>query len=209
MSIKDKKGMKQFMPKIIDYDEKRLKIASDAIEVFARNGYYKTNLKDIAKATGMGRTSLYKYYRNKDEIYYYIVKRAYAFFEEQVERVLNLELSNLERLERLIEYLVKNLEGSAISNRFLDFWMVIHRKDQELEDELFKLSDQMLVSFELLIKKAKDAGEISESVNGKALASILLAVVESLTILMDKETSTADEYLDTMHALLEGIKERG
>ncbi len=197
------------MPKIIDYDEKRLKIASDAIEVFARNGYYKTNLKDIAKATGMGRTSLYKYYRNKDEIYYYIVKRAYAFFEEQVERVLNLELSNLERLERLIEYLVKNLEGSAISNRFLDFWMVIHRKDQELEDELFKLSDQMLVSFELLIKKAKDAGEISESVNGKALASILLAVVESLTILMDKETSTADEYLDTMHALLEGIKERG
>lgn len=197
------------MPKIIDYDEKRLEIASDAIEVFARNGYYKTNLKDIAKATGMGRTSLYKYFRNKDEIYYYIVKRAYAFFEEQIDRVLNLELSNLDRLERLIEYLVKNLEGSAVSNRFLDFWMVIHRKDQELEDELFKLSDQMLISFELLIKKAKEAGEISESINEKALASILLAVVESLTILMDEETSTADEYLDTMHTLLEGIKERG
>lgn len=197
------------MPKIIDYDEKRLEIASDAIEVFARNGYYKTNLKDIAKATGMGRTSLYKYFRNKDEIYYYIVKRAYAFFEEQIDRVLNLELSNLDRLERLIEYLVKNLEGSAVSNRFLDFWMVIHRKDQELEDELFKLSDQMLISFELLIRKAKEAGEISKSINEKALASIILAVVESLTILMDEETSTADEYLDTMHTLLEGIKERG
>jgi AcrR family transcriptional regulator len=201
--------MRQFMPKIIDYEEKRLEIASDAIEVFAKKGYYQTNLKDIAKATGMGRTSLYKYFRNKDEIYYYIVKRAYVFFEEQVDRVLALDLPNLDRLERLLEYLVKNLDESIVSNRFLDFWMVIHRTDQELEDEIFRLSDQILNRVEMLLKRAKDAGEILPSINGKALASMLLAVVESLAILMGDETPTIDEYLETMHILLNGIKRKG
>ncbi len=197
------------MPKIIDYEEKRLEIASDAIEIFAKKGYYQTNLKDIAKATGMGRTSLYKYFRNKDEIYYYIVKRAYVFFEEQVDRVLALDLPNLDRLERLLEYLVKNLDESIVSNRFLDFWMVIHRTDQELEDEIFRLSDQILNRVEMLLKRAKDAGEILPSINGKALASMLLAVVESLAILMGDETPTIDEYLETMHILLNGIKRKG
>lgn len=197
------------MPKIVDYEEKRLEIASDAIEAFAKNGYYQTNLKDIAKATGMGRTSLYKYFRNKDEIYYYIVKRAYGYFEEQVDRVLALDLSNLDRVEYLLEYLVKNFSENALSNRFLDFWRVIHRTDQKLEGEIFRLSDQILRNIETLLKKAKDAGEILESINEKALASILLAIVESLAILLDDETPTIDEYLETTHALLNGIKRKG
>lgn len=197
------------MPKIVDYEEKRLEIASDAIEAFAKKGYYQTNLKDIAKATGMGRTSLYKYFRNKDEIYYYIVKRAYGYFEEQVDRVLALDLTNLDRVEYLLEYLVKNFSESVLSNRFLDFWMVIHRNDQKLEGEIFRLSDQILKNIETLLMKAKDAGEILESINEKALASILLAVVESLAMLLDDETPTIDEYLETTHALLNGIKRKG
>jgi AcrR family transcriptional regulator len=197
------------MPKIVDYEEKRLEIASDAIEAFAKNGYYQTNLKDIAKATGMGRTFLYKYFRNKDEIYYYIVKRAYGYFEEQVDRVLNLDLSNLDRVEYLLEYLVKNFSESVLSNRFLDFWRVIHRTDQKLEGEIFRLSDQILKNIETLLKKAKDAGEILECVNEKALASILLAVVESLAVLLDDETPTIDEYLETTHTLLNGIRRKG
>lgn len=197
------------MPKIIDYDEKRLEIASDAIEVFSKKGYYNTNLKDIAKATDMGRTSLYKYFRNKDEIYYYIVKRAYRFYMNQVDRVMELELSNLERIECLVEYLVKHLDQNIVSNRFLDFWMIIHKKDRELEGELFKMSDQMMESFEMLLDKAKAEGEILQTIQVKALASILWAVVESLTILKDDDTPTTDEYLETMHTLLDGIKERG
>lgn len=104
------------MPKIIDYDEKRLEIASDAIEVFSQKGYYNTNLKDIAKAAGMGRTSLYKYFRNKDEIYYYIVKRAYRCYNERVEHVQQLKMSNLERIEHLVDYLVKHLDENIVSN---------------------------------------------------------------------------------------------
>lgn len=87
--------------------------------------------------------------------------------------------------------------------------MIIHRKDRDLEDELFRLSEQMMESFQRLLKQAKDAGEIVKTINEKALASILWAVVESLTILKDDDSPTTDEYLETMHTLLNGIKERG
>jgi AcrR family transcriptional regulator len=196
------------MPKIIDYGKKRLEIATDAMAVFAKKGYYKTNLKDIAQAAGMGRSSLYKYFKNKDEIYYYIIKRAYDSFEDQVDALMAMEMSNMDRLEALAAYLAETLKNTTISNRFVEFWMVIHSKDKELEDQIFKLSDQITDRFEMLIKGAKDTGEILAEINEKALASIMLAAIESLTFLREEDLSD-EAYLSTMHPLVNGIKERG
>jgi len=40
-----------------------------ALDRFAQHGYAKTTMSDIAEAAGLSRTSLYKHYRAKDEIF--------------------------------------------------------------------------------------------------------------------------------------------
>lgn len=62
------------MPKKIDHEERKIKILNTALKVFAREGYRDSNLSLIAEECGLSRPTLYQYFSDKDEIYYYAVK---------------------------------------------------------------------------------------------------------------------------------------
>jgi AcrR family transcriptional regulator len=53
---------------LMDPDNKTL-ILQSAREVFKKYGFRKTTLEDIASATGRGKSSLYYYFRNKEDIF--------------------------------------------------------------------------------------------------------------------------------------------
>jgi len=52
---------------------KRKSIIQEAKNCFARFGYEKTTLDDIGKRVGMNKSSLYYYFKNKEEIYTEVV----------------------------------------------------------------------------------------------------------------------------------------
>ncbi len=66
--------MVQGMPKKIDHDERKEKILQTALKVFAREGYRDSNLSLIAQECGISRPTIYQYFKDKEEIYYYAVK---------------------------------------------------------------------------------------------------------------------------------------
>jgi AcrR family transcriptional regulator len=49
-------------------ETRRLQIATGASKLFIKKGYFKTNMRDISKATGITIGSLYDYIKTKDEI---------------------------------------------------------------------------------------------------------------------------------------------
>ncbi len=62
------------MPKKIDHAERKEKILQTALRVFAREGYRDSNLSLIAQECGISRPTIYQYFKDKEEIYYYAVK---------------------------------------------------------------------------------------------------------------------------------------
>ena len=62
------------MPKKIDHEERKVIILKKALEIFARDGYRDSNLSSIAEECGLSRPTLYQYFKDKKEIYYYAVK---------------------------------------------------------------------------------------------------------------------------------------
>lgn len=56
------------MARIIDKEEKRLEIASAAIESFARKGIAQTSIDEIAKSAGVAKGTVYLYFKTKEEI---------------------------------------------------------------------------------------------------------------------------------------------
>ena len=62
------------MPKKIDHEERKEKILQTALKVFAREGYRDSNLSLIAQECGISRPTIYQYFKDKEEIYYYAVK---------------------------------------------------------------------------------------------------------------------------------------
>jgi len=56
------------MKNIILHKDAKEKIIKAAQELFARYGFKKTTLDDIAKAAGMTKSALYYYFKNRDDI---------------------------------------------------------------------------------------------------------------------------------------------
>lgn len=49
------------------------KIVIVAKEIFLREGFIKTSMRDIAKGSGIGVSNMYNYFKSKDELFKYIV----------------------------------------------------------------------------------------------------------------------------------------
>lgn len=62
------------MPKKVDHEDRKNTILYTALQVFAEEGYRDSNLSLIAERCGLSRPTLYQYFKNKEEIYYYAVK---------------------------------------------------------------------------------------------------------------------------------------
>lgn len=69
------------------------RILDAASELFQTKGYQGTDMREIARAIGLARNSLYRYYTNKDHILLACVQRDMAPFLEQV-RALEVEITD-------------------------------------------------------------------------------------------------------------------
>ena len=54
---------------VMNNDAKRRRLVVVAQDVFARHGYRRVNMKDIASAAGISRPGLYLYFKTKEEIF--------------------------------------------------------------------------------------------------------------------------------------------
>ncbi len=55
--------------------DNRARLLHAAADLFASQGYHATGMKDLEQATGMGRSSLYHYFSNKEELLFEITTR--------------------------------------------------------------------------------------------------------------------------------------
>lgn len=63
-------------------------ILQAAQEIFARHGYKKTTIEDIADRLGMVKSSLYYYYRNKQELFIAVLEHETGLFFSQARELL-------------------------------------------------------------------------------------------------------------------------
>lgn len=82
--------------------DKQIKILSAAISEFATHGYTNSSTNSIVKNCGISKGSLFKYFDNKEELYFYILDTVTAEFAESIgAQAVNL---SHELFERIIEY---------------------------------------------------------------------------------------------------------
>lgn len=195
------------MPKIVDVEQKKLDIADKSIAVFADKGYYNTNLSDIAKACSMGRTTLYQYFKNKDEIYMYILELGMSFFQLRFDELKkDNSLSNIDKLKELTSYLLVNLEGQRVAKGFVDFWLMVRHNNSSVEEKLFKLSQSLENAFKEILDNAVKDGEIIK-VDTASMSSLIIGALESLTM---QDIVYGDVHYEklykSMNILIDGLK---
>jgi AcrR family transcriptional regulator len=158
-------------------DEVKEKIGKGAMQCFVRFGLDKTTLDDIAKTVGLNKTSLYYYYKSKEDIFIEVaMKEGYDFIESLQQKTLKkkgIENQITFYMITRFNYYKNVLNMNRVS---IDTLNKILPKFFELYDQMTKQEKEFLSQ---LIKKAIEENEISKT-NEVKIASILINVSDAL-----------------------------
>jgi AcrR family transcriptional regulator len=87
----------------------KMKIIEVAIELFSKRGYSGASIRDITKEVGIKESSLYKHFKNKDEI----LETIYVNFRKETDKLL----PPMEYIDRIVELMsLKEFLGKGMEN---------------------------------------------------------------------------------------------
>ena len=197
------------MPKKIDHEERKVTILSTALEVFAKEGYHDSNLSLIAEAAGISRPTVYQYFHNKDEIYYYAVKlitgKLFAKYSaiawgndggDEIDR-MNLILSDI------IDTAVENEQ--ALMN-LMDVMVSAKREGVDFADVIHHRTAKLSILFKRLLRQAIDNSHIRKiDIDSTAEAIFNLAELECFQVAFFKAFNKKEAMI-MIGSYLEGLR---
>ncbi|WP_077623464.1 TetR/AcrR family transcriptional regulator [Sediminibacillus massiliensis] len=84
-------------------NQKKEKIITTAIELFAEKGFYTTSIQEIARKSDVSKGAFYLHFHSKDELLLEIFKYYYSLMNEKINRAHDATLSTRENFIRQIE----------------------------------------------------------------------------------------------------------
>jgi len=199
--------------KVVNKKEKKDKIIGAAIQVFAKKGFAKTTINDIANAAGIGKGTVYEYFSNKEEI----INQSYRYFMRAVEfdfqEILIREITGKEKLIRILEGFAQlmNSETMGLVELMLDFWAEgIKNKNSKgiLVEEMNKFYHSYREILADVIIEGMGDGSFKKNINPRSVASMIIGTLDGVFVqwILDKNTIDYEEMVRTViFTVLNGI----
>lgn len=98
------------MPRGIPISEKmrhrvRHRIFKVAAQLFIKQGFHETSMRQVAEAVGMGKSTLYDYFPSKEEILLYFVEQEMETAHQDAVRITAQDLPASEKLRHILQSL--------------------------------------------------------------------------------------------------------
>ena len=184
-------------------EKRRLEIFHRVVKVFLKKGFYETSMREIADAAGLGKSTLYDYFKTKDEILIY-------FFEDQLRNMTQeaqrIALQNLSADKRLREIMEKYLE-SLLKNKNL--FLKLMQESRRLKLKSQKQVQAKRYAYQDLIRALIDEGireGVFRKVNSLLAARLLISSISS-AVYGSRSTGTPQKMLqEIMDIFFKGIE---
>ena len=202
-------------PKVVDKEAKKKQIITAAIHVFARNGVTKTRMVQIAEAAGIGKGTIYEYFRSKEEIFSSAFNTMFAEMEKRLQQIIASDIGPLEKLRQLIYTSIDfyGHEASDFSAIMMDFWAEgIRTKNEEILHaiNLKQIYRDFRQLISLIVKDGIKQG-VFKKTDPTAFAAITMAAMDGifLQIIMEPEIIDHNKIKKVFEdTLLAGLSER-
>ncbi len=174
-------------------EEKRRLIQKAALAAFTRKGYHRTTMKDIAEEAGIGKSTIYEYFHNKEELFLSLFDYAGSQFLENLKEAVKDIKDPLMALREAIE-------ASTQSYReWKEFLRLIILFISETTDEKADRTQKLTVKLKnfyvalnrelsTIIEKGIKEGAFRDA-NPSDLAAFLIALIDGLSFrwLVDRQ----------------------
>jgi len=170
-------------PKLIDKTEKKTQIIEAAMMVFAKNGFHNTKMIDIADYAGIGKGTIYEYFRSKEEIFH----ESYLYSMKKMKAQAEIKLHHLtdptEKLIGIIESFFDSFEAFHDSIYIMfDFWAEgIRKRDQQMENYLREIYYEYRQFIAGILDEGKAQG-VFRDIDSNFIASSILGALDGLVL---------------------------
>ncbi|WP_170434236.1 TetR/AcrR family transcriptional regulator [Ruegeria arenilitoris] len=114
-----------------DHDQKRAQILKSAARVFAREGFDRASMTQLARECGISKANIYHYYDSKDAILFDILE---TYLRELRDLICGLEMEGLsppEKLHRVVAEILLAYQGVDDEHRVQTSGMSALPEDQQ------------------------------------------------------------------------------
>jgi len=174
-----------FVPKIsrTRIDQNQLKIEAAALELFTRQGFHSTRMREIAEKAEVSSGAIYTYYPSKEALFAGLVKNYRSCmrnFRGRVLRALDDPFSKSGL--RLLAFAVRSMVYHDAEYQLLTFIDIIEFRNQHFADTFYKMPEQFRrIMGPVLNKVKKQRGWCGED-PAFALAAIYLYFFTYFTV---------------------------
>ena len=176
-----------------------------ALKMFSENGYSATNIRELSASLGLGKSSLYRHYESKEEIWNSMI--------DEMERYYNTKFGSSENLPEIPESTsaFKSLVMNMLNFTLHDEKIKMTRKillTEQFRDERIKalatkhfnsgLEDMFTSVFTGMIKN----GSLKKD-DPQMLSFIFTSPVSSLVLLCDRQPEKESEILEKSEAFID------
>jgi len=172
--------------------KRRHEIFHQVVNVFVKKGFHETSMNEVAQAAGLGKSTLYDYFKTKDEILIY-------FFEDQLNDMTTeaqkIALQNISADKRLRQITEKYLE-SLQANKSL--FLKLMQEAQRLKLESQKQVQAKRHAYQDLLRALIEEGVregVFRNVNSLLAARLLISSISS-AVYGSRSTGTPQEMLN-------------
>ena len=196
-------------PKIVDREAKRKQITQAAMSVFARLGIDNAKMTDIASAAGIGKGTIYEYFRSKDEVF----AAAFELFQEEMDAEIGRRIWGVADPEEKLRVLVGTFVDIILKHHtdfveiMLEFWAEGIRRGHEVLDmkSMYEKYRQYIAAF---LEEGVEKGAF-RPLDAALVASTILGALDGLMLqwFLDREVFDLDRAGEELtRIVLEGIE---
>lgn len=190
--------------------DKKQKIIDAAILVFARDGLEKGRIADIAKEAGIGKGTVYEYFRSKDEIFLAIETGIFEEFELLFQNLVVESLSPSEKLKHFMAVSIEQFQAMDDAMLILiELWAHAGRGHWHGSDssQFAKYYERYKESIKSILDAGIKYGEFRE-MNKDGVAALLMAFLDGLVwqmVMMKDKNSFQTVKEEAIQSFMKGI----
>lgn len=182
--------------------ELKEKIMQSAMQNFAKNGFDRTRMEDIAASAGLAKGTLYLYFKNKEDLFYAICDHNLEELRNQLSRLFNRKENIMLDAERFYNQYQKGSLGS-------DIWfemIALSTRSPKLRKILSENQSKVYQVVKEFLKTQIERGFLREDINIDIIASALMALYNGLAVnkllLQTSNSESQKAWIETIRALI-------
>ncbi len=173
------------MPKVVNHEQRKEKILKASLATFASMGYENATMSHIATRSRISRPTIYQYFQNKEEIFYFAIKtKTDETLKKYYQIWRNTELNSHDKLQHIFDNILSFMYDQKNFIKALISYITHQNKERkDIPLMIRKRTIRLELLFVSVLKEGIKKGEI-RNISPPQSAALLWNILVSIGIEM-------------------------